>query len=575
MNKTIAILSLAAALVASSCCNCNRTVGTPVEQKSVSRIEGMAQFPQPYKMLDWAQKGRDFDAYAFDFNPDMPAGPMIWLDKAGRNNGQMTYGLYTAVKDARQGLENYNGEFHESLNDLHALISAGLLGIDKTAQNGFNFVKMEQNYFNTDNGWNIIMNNTCPEVALLGGGYGRDWWYDVFPNCLYYMLCEVFPGVEGAEEIQRTVAEQFAKADSVLAGNYDFTYFDYAQMKGCNNWIPKQQDAAGGHAYVLYSAYNKYGDQKYLDRAISATKALDSQTESRFYEILLPMGIYTAARLNAEQGQNFDLGKMLDWVFDGCTNPVASRTGWGIMQGKWGDYEVSGLQGSIIDGGGFAFLMNSLDLFIPFIPTAKYAPEYADALGRWALNCANACRLFYPDQLPDELQSLPGMQSYTNSIIAYEGLRYQEVDGSERLFGKHPIAVGDGPKWNPKNPKESMFSCYSSGAAGILGAMLETTDVEGIIRFNCNTTDFYASKPYPVYLVYNPYDEAKEFTYTMDGRKKLFDIVSKTCVGKGCGKTKVSVPAGKSLVIVELPAGAQLSECEGKVLADGNVIAYK
>lgn len=46
--------------------------------------------------------------------------------------------------------------------------------------------------------------------------------------------------------------------------------------------------------------------------------------------------------------------KLLDWVFDGCQSPTG-RTGWGIIVGKWGDYDVSGLQGSITDGGGYAF----------------------------------------------------------------------------------------------------------------------------------------------------------------------------------------------------------------------------
>ena len=60
------------------------------------------------------------------------------------------------------------------------------------------------------------MNNTTPSVALLGGGYGRDWWYDVLPNALYYAICDVFPNVDGAEKIQKSIAEQFVKADSVL-----------------------------------------------------------------------------------------------------------------------------------------------------------------------------------------------------------------------------------------------------------------------------------------------------------------------------------------------------------------------
>ncbi|MBP5483459.1 MAG: hypothetical protein J6X99_04300 [Bacteroidales bacterium] len=566
-----AILGLAAL-------SCTATYyGEPVVQHSISRVEKMAAFPQPYKILDWKQKALDFDAYAFDFNSTLPAGPVIWLDSARRNMDQVTFGLYTAMKDSRQGPQNNNGEFHESLNILHTLLGAGLNGIDKTKQNGFNFVKMSQNYFNSDNGWNIVMNNTCPEVALLGGGYGRDWWYDVYPNILFYAVSEVFPGVEGADQILHTVAEQFAAADEVLDGNYDFTYFDYAQMKGCNNWIPKQQDAAGGHAWVLYSAYQKYGDERYLQRAISAMKALDGQTESRFYEILLPMGIYTAARLNAEQDCHFDTAKMLDWVFDGCT-ASDGRTGWGITAGKWGDYEISGLQGSLIDGGGFAFLMNSIDVAWPFVPLVKYEPQYARSIGRWMLNNVNNCRLFFPDQLPDSLQCLPGMQDYTNSIVAYEGLRYEDnLYDVEAHKGLHPIALGDGPRWTDKNPKESMFSLYSTGAVGIFGAIVETTDVEGILRLNCNATDFYADNPFPVYLLYNPFD-ATSVTYTVKGgRKDLFDIVSRSYLAKGVkDSASITLPADASAVVVELPAGSRIQRDQnGNLSVNNHIIAYE
>lgn len=575
MRKYLTILSFACLLLCA--CTADAGYGDAVEQVSIPKVETMAAIPQPYKMLDWHQKALDFDAYAFDFDSKLPAGPVIWLDSAGRNIPQVTFGLYTAMKDARQGLENNNGEFHESLNILHALIGAGLNGIDKRSQNGFNFVKMSQNYFNTDNGWNIVMNNTCPEVALLGGGYGRDWWYDVYPNILFYAMSEIFPGVDGADDIMRTVAEQFARADEVLDGNYDFTYFDYARMKGCNNWIPKQQDAAGGHAWVLYSAYCKFGDERYLQRAKSAMAALDSQTESRFYEILLPMGIYTAARLNAEQGCCYDTARMLDWVFEGC-KAADGRTGWGITAGQWGDYEISGLQGSLTDNGGFAFLMNSIDVTWPFVPMVKYEPKYARSIGRWALNVANNCRLFFPDQLPDSLQCLPGMQDYTNSIVAYEGLRYEDkIFDAELHAGKHPIALGDGPLWNEKNPRESMFSLYSTSAVGILGAIVKTTDVEGILRLDCNATDFYASKPFPVYLMYNPYDTAKKVTYTVSGQKAdLFDIVSRRYLARGVkNSAKITLPADASVIIVELPAGAAIETAsDGTLSVNNNIIAY-
>ena len=81
-------------------------------------------------------------------------------------------GLYTALGDVRQGPLHNGGEFHESLNSLAAILGAGLVGIDKTHQDGYNYVKMVQNFYNCANGWNIVMNNTNPRVADLGGGYG-------------------------------------------------------------------------------------------------------------------------------------------------------------------------------------------------------------------------------------------------------------------------------------------------------------------------------------------------------------------------------------------------------------------
>lgn len=562
-------------LILFAACNKSDNYGDAVSQQSISRIEMMPNSPSPYRIIDWKQKAIDFDKYVFDFNPSLPAGRMIWLDNSQRNIPQQTFGLYTAVNDCRQGEKNNNGEFHESLTSLPAIIGAGLMGIDKTDQNGYNFVKMTQNYFNTDNNWNIVMNNTCPEVALLGGGYGRDWWYDVLPNVLFYAMCDVFPNVENADNIQRTVAEQFYKADSVLNGNYDYSYFDYAQMKGMVNHIPLQQDAAGGHGYVLYSAYKKYKDERYLQGAKSSIEALNNQKESRFYEILLPMGIYTAARLNAEHGTNYDIKKMIDWTFDGCTNPEG-RNGWGVIVGKWGDYDVSGLQGSITDGGGYAFLMNSMKMAWPLVPMVKYEPEYARAIGKWMLNNVNASRLFYPDEMDDAHQWLPEMKSFTNSIVAYEGLRFEDCYDKPSLKGVNPVALGDGPNWNKNNPKESMFSLYSTAPVGILGAMIDTTDVEMILRLNCNVTDFYADKPYNVYLYYNPYIENKEITYQASGNVDLFDIISKQYLAKNVSSSaKITIPADQSVVVVELPAETKIKKEGNKLLAGTSIISYK
>ena len=310
------------------------------EQIAISRISGMPDQPQPYKMTDWNEKARHFDQYVFNLGLKGEHLPFIWIDSAKRNFNQNTFGMFTVIGDVRQGPSS-NKEFHEALCTMGSLLSAGLVGIDKTNQNGVNYVKMIQNYFNSENGWNIMMDNTNPAVAQLGGGYGRDWWYDVFPNVLFYGVCDLYPGVARADSLQRVIAEQFFKADSVLKGNYDYSFFDYAAMKGVSNNIPHQQDAAAGHAYVLLSAYEKFKDPRYLQGAKSAMDAFVSQKESRFYEVLMPFGALVGARLNAEHGTHYDIKQILDWTFEGC-KASNGRTGWGVIAERWGEYDVHG-----------------------------------------------------------------------------------------------------------------------------------------------------------------------------------------------------------------------------------------
>ncbi|MCI2146102.1 MAG: hypothetical protein LKK08_07695, partial [Bacteroidales bacterium] len=305
----------------------------------------------------------------------------------------------------------------------------------------------------------------------------------------------------------------------------------------------------------------------------NAISVLDSQTESRFYEILMPFGVYAAAYLNAVEGTDYDVKKMLNWVFEGCTSS-SGRKGWGVIAGTWGPYDVSGLQGSTTDGGGYAFLMNSLEIAWPLVPMVKYQPQFAQAIGKWMLNDASACRLFYPQDMDDTHQYAPELKNITDNNVAYEGLRYYDRYGT--YPDVHPVAEGDGPTWVSGNPKSTMFSLYSTSPVGILGAIVNTTNVDGILQLDCNATDFYADKPYPVYLYYNPYGEPRTVEYRSSQKCDLFDIVSKTYAAK---KLDVSgtfeIPACCAMVLVELPSGISLKVADGRITADKkNVIAY-
>jgi hypothetical protein len=566
MSKYIYIIFILSAM---SCAEKAHTI----EQLAIARVTKMPDQPQPYKMLDWKELALNYDEYVFNHKQQGAFLPLIWFDSANRNFNQTTFGLFTVVGDVRQGVKG-NTEFHEAINGMGAIISASLVGVDKSNQDGYNYVKMIQNYFNAENGWNIMMNNTHPSVALMGGGYGRDWWYDVLPNVLFYAIADLYPNVERTDSLQRIIAEQFYKADSVLNGNYDYSYFDYSQMRGVINHIPKQQDAAAGHAFVLYSAYKKYGDEKYLKAAQSAMNAFASQKESRFYEVLMPFSALVGAKLNAEHNGNYNIKQFLDWTFDGCI-AEDGRTGWGVIAERWGDYDVYGLQGSITDGGGYAFLMNSFDLAWPLVSMVKYDPRFAASIGKWMLNVANASRLFYPYEIDDQHQFIPEKKSITKNVIAYEGLRKKDDYEKASLLDVTPVATGDGPKWVKGQPEESMFSLYGSSHVGIYGAIIRKTNVDKILQLNCNATDFYASNFFPTYLYYNPYDEQKEISFVGENTFDLFDVISNTKLVENASlEVKFTIPAKSARLLVVLPSGSKIEYQRNKILVNNQLVSY-
>ncbi|RDC54505.1 hypothetical protein DU508_21295 [Pedobacter chinensis] len=545
-----------------------------VKQIKLSRVEEMANLPQPLKIIDWKLMAQNFDKTIYDFNAKGDYWPMVWIDSTRKNFDQPVVGIYTAVGDVRQG-KNNKGMFHEALANMGAVMGASLIGIDKSKQNGLNYAGMLKNYFNRDTKWNIMMNNTAPEVALLGGGYGRDWWYDVYPNVLFYAIYEQYPHEKDFDWIAKSIAEKFYQADSILKGDYNYSYFDYAQMKPMKNQICAQQDAAAGHAWVLYAAYKKFGDQRYLKGAISAMTALESNKINPTYELLMPFGAYLAARMNVEQGTKFDVQKLLGWTFDGT---AVCREGWGVLTGKWNGYDISGVVGSTVDHGGYGFLMNTFDAAWPLVPTVRYDPAYANAIGKWMLNAVNASRFFYPQYMPADRQTIPQFAAVTKGVIAYEGFAKTSTFDTLYMDKKGPVAQGDGPKWVPgENPEVSQFSVYGSGHVGIFGAIVEKTNVEGILKLDVLATDFYRNKAYPTYLLYNPYQQNKTINYKVKGAKKvdLYDAVAQKFIAKNVSvKRNVIVTGNQSVLIVEVPAGSKLVTANKKLLANGIVIDY-
>lgn len=545
-----------------------------VKQLKIPRVEQMPGLPKPLQIIDYKELALRFDSTVFDFNAKGKFWPLVWIDSSKKNFPQNVVGVYTAVGDVRQGPANNKGMFHEALAMMGAVMGAKLVGIDKSNQQ-YNYVAGLKNYFNKETGWDIMMNNTCPEVALLGGGYGRDWWYDVYPNVLFYAIYDQYPDEPGFTEIARSIAEKFYKADSILKGNYDWSYFDYGKMKPMKNNICTQPDAAAGHAWILYAAYKKFGDPRYLRGATSALTALQSQSKNPTYEVLMPFGAYVAARINAEQGKSYDMNKMLAWSFDGT--PIC-REGWGVLTGNWNGIDISGIVGSTVDHGGYGFLMNTYDAAWPLVSLVRYDQQYATAIGKWMLNAANAARFFYPQYMPDDHETIPQLAEVTKGVIAYEGM-IRTSSYKENENKKGPVAQGDGPLWVlDKNPEESQFSVYGSGHVGIFGSIIQTTNVPAVLQLNLLATDFYHDKAWPSYLYYNPYTTTKTITIqTAQGRKSdLYNTVTGSFVARNVSNTtQLQILPQTAAVIVCVPSGGKVTYAGNKMLVDGIVVDYK
>ncbi|MBP3962823.1 hypothetical protein [Paenibacillus lignilyticus] len=188
---------------------------------------------------------------------------------------------------------------------------------------------------------------------------------------------------------------------------------------------------------LQYWAYKKIGTANYLNAAKWSMNFLQNQTSNPSYEALEYWGPLLASRLNAEQGGNYDVTKLMNWAFD--TNS-GHRPSWGGLKGSFGSYAMDGLMGSNNDNGGnYAFAMNTFAAAMGIVPVARYDQRYARAIGKWMLNAASNARLYYGDQVRATLQDSAFWTGDPNHGIPYEGLRYRKIGDST----KAPFATGD------------------------------------------------------------------------------------------------------------------------------------
>lgn len=392
----------------------------------------MPNFPQPYQMRDWNRVARDFDTLAFNFNRKGTHLPLIELTKGPNQNGDPVFALPSFVGWKTKG--------YEVMTCLGALNGASVAGIDKSKQGQHDWVSLSTHFFNDQEGINLYLNSPRDKT-------GNSFWYELFPNILFYQIYHHYPDTPGMNAQFKTVADQWHKACLGMGGkqqpwtvpNFNHTSYNFLTEKPFDNQLWTEGGSAAAIAWIEYMAYQKTGNNKYLTGAKWGLDYLEQIDKSPYYEILFPHGPYIAARMNAELGTNYDVPKLVHWCFDGN-----NKRGWGESVGKWGEVDCSGLAASVVGShGGYAFAMNTFNKANSLVPLVRYDDRFARAIGKWMLNAANSSRFYYANGLPESHQTGAdwAKENDPNYCIAYEGLkRYQSTLG--RIQKDHKTISG-------------------------------------------------------------------------------------------------------------------------------------
>ncbi|WP_058303010.1 S-layer homology domain-containing protein [Gorillibacterium timonense] len=442
--------------------------------------------------------------------------------------------------------------YGEGVNSLAAVMGATLMGRDMTTYNGKDWVKMIENYYSKTGGRGFVTNGPAASDST------ESFWYDLYPTLLFTQIAALYPNADSLNDKALDVADSWLEALAVLDHNWDHTGFSFKSMAVTETGRWTEPDAAIGVAYLEYMAYLKTGEQKYLDAAAKCMTQASAFGYNPLYEIVGSFGPYLAARMNADINGGFPVNKFLDWVFSESSD---RRNGWGTANGRWGAYDAYGLLGSTNDTSGYAFAMNTFVSAGALAPVARYSPEYSKEIGRYLLQVANNSNLFFPDGLPTSMQTNAEWYEKTGiTSIAYEGVRNK---------GKtQPYATGDFPGY---------YGIYSTAPIGMLAAITEKTNVDGILRFDLLKTDFLHENAYPTYLYYNPFETAQTVDISVGTEPKdLYDAATGRFLARGVTGTASFEMAGDSAVqLVLAPADGTLTQASNRVMIDGVTVGYQ
>lgn len=539
-------------------------------------IDSLPNMPSPYRMKDWKKIAVEQDHFIYNLKIRGKFLPLGWWDDEHINFPIRSFGLPSYVGELREGklVNGGNRSTYESLPVLGSIIGASLVGIDKSNYHGVDFVTMCKQFYNKSNGSDLILNTVNSKA-------GNSFWYEIWPGMAFNMLVDLYPHNDDISKIMKLNAGKWIEAINGLSQNkehpdFNYTSYSFKKNRGIYNGVWHEPDAAAGLAWLEFTAWKKWGENRFLKASKSCMEFLENRPAKKgpYYEIMMPYGAYLAVRMNAELGTAYDEVKMLNWCFDGNNT---DRDGWGVTTEKWGGVDAGGLVGQK-KYDQYAFAMNTFSQAAALVPIAKYNAVYARSIGKWMLNLTNASRLFYSDEHPKNKQTSALWKEDPESLICYEGVRKNLEHDRFKVFKgilaeEGPYAVGDQVK---QFYSFTDICLYGSAWVGMLAAIVDTTNIEGILKIDCNATDFFSDNDLPSYLIYNPYNESKVVEIELGKIPvDIYNRVSKRYIAKSSSdKIEVSVKGLSAMSLVMIPSNSKIVIKDGKLIADNNIVDY-
>jgi len=543
----------------------------------IPRVRLMPRLPDPLVVRDWPAVARDYYDFVFDPARLLDGKPMVSVDP--RRPG-FTMTSFVGGKPGQ-----------ESMTCLAAVVGARLAGLDPRRLHGVDWVRAAKAWYDDRHG---LYRHTPGERSPIVHADIYGYWAAIQG----LMLAAQYPEDPDFARHRRATFQAFLRIARAMGcpdkPNFDVLgfNFDSGRPEGRNEPMNRLGHAPSV-AWVLLAGHALTGDRDMLEGARSAIQwHIDHPGR---YEISHVMGPLAAARLNAEYGATLDLDRVLAaWFGDGDLG----RTPWKITAGcRFGGLTCDGLDAAWWgdkERAFHAFSMGTLQGPAWLVPMVRYAPRYARDVARYALHAASSARLLQGSGLDWDHQDHKDWKDRWDpkGLLFYEALA--AWDWSDRRANR-PYATGDpvrlgwgvpkvGPaeyldekkKWFSRTPHN--LSLYMGNHVGFLGGIIALTEVPGILRWDCVSTDWFHPPAYPTHLYWNPHPDARTVTAPVepDRPAALYDLVSRAFLTpKAEGGYRLTLLPDQTVVLVQVPADAKTERKDGRLVAGGIVVDWR